>query len=93
MLEQILALGVAAGVGLTVGLVYFWGLWYTLQRLPYSRHPALLMLGSYLLRLGVVLGGLYLVMDGEIVRLGVALLGVLLARMLLVRRLRPTNSA
>lgn len=91
MLAYSLSLVIAAGVGLGVGFIYFWGLWYTLQRLPQSRRPALLMLGSYLLRLAVVLGGLYLIMDEDMLRVSVALLGVLLARVILVRRLRPVN--
>jgi F1F0 ATPase subunit 2 len=79
----------AAVVGFLLGVLYFLGLWYTLQRLPQNGHPTLIIISSFLLRLAILLGGLYWVTDGDALRLGVALLGVLVGRILIMHRLYP----
>lgn len=43
-------------IGLVLGGAYFWGLWFTLRRLPRWRHPFLGMGLSLLTRLVVLLG-------------------------------------
>ena len=89
-----LVLALVAGVGL--GLVYFGGLWLTVQRVPGSGHPGLLVLGSFLGRTVAVVGGIYLaaVLGGEPsdvwARVAVCLVGFLAMRTVMVRRLRPT---
>lgn len=40
--------------GLLMGLFFFGGLWLSVKRLPDSRHPMLLILGSFLVRLVVL---------------------------------------
>lgn len=74
--------------GVVLGLVYFGILWAVVRRLPDSRHPALLAGGSLLARLGLLAAGLLLVMDGSWIRLLAALAGLMVARWLLVRRIR-----
>lgn len=69
----------AAGIGL--GLLFYGGLWWTVRHAADFRRPALALLGSALLRFGVVLGGLYLVGAGVWSRMLLVLLGVLLARL------------
>lgn len=85
-----LVLAWAAGAGL--GLFYFGGLWLTVRRLPDSRVPALLFLGSFAGRLAVTLLGFYLVMDGRWERMLICLVGFLMARQLLISRLRPERT-
>ncbi len=82
----------AALGGLVLGLFYFAGLWFTLQRLPGHPHPALWVGGSFILRLAVSVGGFYLILgpDRSLNRLGIALLAFLVVRVMLVRYLRPT---
>lgn len=75
----------AAGLGL--GAFFYGGLWWTVKRLPAVRHPAAWMLASFLLRAGVSLAGLYWLAAYDLRRLGLALGGWLLARVLLVKRL------
>ena len=82
-----LILALAAGIGL--GVFYFGGLWLTVRRLPTAQRPALLSLLSFFARLGVVLSGFYLAMDGHWQRLLACLLGFLGARVILVRLLGP----
>ncbi|MEY2984035.1 MAG: hypothetical protein RLZZ568_652, partial [Cyanobacteriota bacterium] len=64
-------------------------LWLTVQRLPRTQHPVLLMVGSGLARLGIALIVLYLLAWDYWPRLVAALLGFLLARTLLIARWRP----
>lgn len=73
-------------VGMLLGTCYFGGLWLTVKRLPDSKHPALLSLGSFIVRLGFCLLGFYWVMDGAWKGLLIALLGFLLMRGVLLRR-------
>lgn len=85
--------GLLAGFGgLVLGLFYFAGLWFTLQRLPGHPHPALWVAGSFILRLAVSVGGFYLILgpDRSLPRLGIALLAFLTVRVMLTRYLRPT---
>lgn len=81
----------AALGGFLLGLFYFAGLWFTLQRLPGHPHPGLWVAGSFVLRLTVSLSGFYLCLgpDRSLIRLGIALLAFLMARFILTRRLRP----
>ena len=73
-------------VGLVLGAMYFYALWLTIRRLPQARSPALLVLASALLRLGMLFAGLYWVTaGGHWERLLAAVAGVILARILLTR--------
>jgi F1F0 ATPase subunit 2 len=82
-----LAIPLAAGVGL--GIFYFGGLWLTLQRLPSTRRPELLVLGSFVVRTLLAVAGFFLVFGGHWQHLVAAMVGFLIARTLLVRRWRP----
>ncbi len=72
--------------GLGVGGFYFGGLWLTVQRLAAARRPALLTLGSFLARTGVMVASFYVVMDGRWQRLIACLLGFVLVRTVLLHR-------
>ena len=47
-----------SGVGAILGLIFFGGLKLTLQETAKVKHPALLIVFSYLFRMAVLLGGL-----------------------------------
>jgi F1F0 ATPase subunit 2 len=79
-----------AGIG--IGLFYFGGLWVTVKRLPTTRHPALLTLGSSMGRTGLSLLGFYVAMGGRWERLLACLIGFLVARHFSVRRWRTGNT-
>jgi F1F0 ATPase subunit 2 len=81
------------GVGLVLGLVYFGGLWFTVQKISSSRLPALLTMASFLVRSAAVLLVFYFVMDGYIERLAALMIGFLVSRQILVARLRPKQAA
>jgi F1F0 ATPase subunit 2 len=79
----------AAFAGLALGLLYFGGLWLTVRRITWTAKPALLMLGSFVVRLLVTLCGFYLVMDDSWERLLACLAGFLVVRVVLTRALAP----
>jgi F1F0 ATPase subunit 2 len=79
--------------GLALGLFYFGGLWLTVRRIACCTRPALLMLGSFIVRLLVTLCGFYLVMDGRWERLLACLCGFLVTRFVLTRLARTGEAA
>ncbi|MCB0564383.1 MAG: hypothetical protein KDD01_08400 [Phaeodactylibacter sp.] len=80
-------LALLAGAGL--GAFFFGGLWWTVQKGPSSRQPALLFLGSMLLRSGVALSGFYFVADSRWERMAACLLGFIIMRAVITRLTRP----
>ncbi len=76
-------------VGSVTGILYFGGLWYTVRQLPSANRPTLLLIGSFALRLGLLLTAVYLLASAHWSHLLSALVGILLARTLLIRRLGP----
>jgi F1F0 ATPase subunit 2 len=88
----ILITAFAAGIGL--GTFYFGGLWLTVRRLPKVKRPALLSMCSFFGRLGIIIFGFYLIMDGHWERMImdghwermiVCMIGFLIMRGILVR--------
>lgn len=75
----------AFGAGL--GLLYFFGLWSTVRRLPMLSWAPLWLLVSLFLRLTLMLGGLYWIGSGDWRRFVAALGGIILVRLLLTRRI------
>ena len=76
--------------GMGAGLFYFGGLWWTVRRLPTARQPALLTFGSFLVRTGVSLVAFYFASGGHWQRILASLLGFIIVRVFLVRRIRSS---
>jgi F1F0 ATPase subunit 2 len=89
-MNDILALGMTLLAGALLGVFFFGGLWWTVQKGVASDLPALWFLGSLLLRTGIVLGGIYLVSQGDWSRVATCLVGFLIARTVVVKRLTHT---
>lgn len=85
----LLLAGIAGGV---LGAIFFGGLWWTVRKSMTSPHAALWIFTSLLARMGIALGGLYVVADGQWPRLLAALLGFVLARLLVIRVTRRPNN-
>lgn len=81
----------ALAAGVLAGAAYFGGLWWTVRRIAGVRRPALLLVGSYMGRLAFLGAVLYGVLRTGIVHLLLAVVGILLGRWLLVRRLGGAN--
>ncbi|MFH5836452.1 ATP synthase subunit I [Proteiniclasticum sp. C24MP] len=74
-------------VGALLGAVFFGGLYLTVRKLNSIKHPALFMMLSLILRLVILAGGIYLIMDGEIKNLLSAMAGILIVRFVMIQRL------
>jgi F1F0 ATPase subunit 2 len=79
-------------MGMGAGIVYFGGLWWTVRQLPFVRQPALLTLGSFFVRTGISLTAFYLASGGHWERILTSLLGFIVMRGLLVRRVRAAST-
>ena len=86
-MSDIPVLAAALLAGALLGAFFFGGLWWTVQKGISSERPALWFLGSLLLRTGVVLAGIYFVAQAHWSRLVACLLGFLIARIIVVKRL------
>jgi F1F0 ATPase subunit 2 len=75
-----LMLILACVAGVALGVIFFGGLWWTVQRGVTSAHPARLFLCSAVLRMGIVMVGFYLVSGGDLKRLLVCVGGFFIAR-------------
>ena len=79
--------------GGALGAAFFGGLWWTVRRGAASATPARWFVGSLVVRTAAVLAGFYAVGAGQPVRMGLCLLGFLLARAAVVRATRPISAA
>jgi F1F0 ATPase subunit 2 len=86
---DIVILGLGLFSGLVLGLIYFGGLWWTLERLPRRPRPKLWLANSYILRVAITLTGFFFIMRQSVVSLFFCLFGFFFMRWLLVRRFGP----
>jgi F1F0 ATPase subunit 2 len=81
-------------LGALLGGLYLAALWLTVRRLTRVRRPALWLLGSTLLRLGLLLAGFwYILGDGHWQRLLAALAGFIVVRALTLGQVRSSETA
>jgi F1F0 ATPase subunit 2 len=91
-MTETLSLTLALVIGISLGAMFFGGLWWTVQKGISSRQPALWFLGSLLLRTSLVMAGFYFVARGDWVRLPVCLVGFVAARLIVTRYTRKEAS-
>lgn len=75
--------------GSALGVVFYGGLWWTVQRAMTSKRVGLWFFGSLLVRTVIVLAGFYLVCGDDWQRWLAAVLGFGLARIAVTRFTRP----
>jgi F1F0 ATPase subunit 2 len=90
-IDELLRLVPALLAGLLLGAVFFGGLWWTLRKGLASQRPARWMLGSLVLRTAIVLTGFYLIGGDQSQRLAAALLGFVIARLVVTRLTRTSR--
>lgn len=85
-------LAASCAAGALLGLIFFWGLWTTVNRIIRERYTAAWMLGSFVLRFSLLLTGFYLLarFSGWEHVLSAAL-GFTLSRVFVVYLLRPAH--
>ena len=79
----------SALAGLALGALFFGGLWLTVRRGAGSPRPALWFFVSLMARMGLTLGGFWLVGGSDWRRLLACLAGFFVARLAITRALRP----
>lgn len=85
---------VALVSGVAMGVFFFVGLWWTVRKGVVATMPAAWFLISFIVRMAVVLGGFYwIVQQGEWQHLAMALLGFILVRVLLTRIAPPPRES
>ncbi len=84
ILNQLLALL----LGVSLGAMFFGGLWWTVRKVVSSRRAALWVFGSLLLRTVIVVAGFYFISRDHWGRLPVCLLGFIIARIIVTHLAR-----
>jgi F1F0 ATPase subunit 2 len=84
-LREVLNLITALAGGGLIGLFFFGGLWWTVQKGVLSKHPALLFFGSLLVRMSIALAGFYFIGRDHWERILACLLGFVIARFFINR--------
>ena len=79
-MNEIVYMILAFILGLLLGTIFFGGLWFTIRKLVASKIPALLFLGSFILRVGITLTGFYFISSGRWQRLLICMAGFITAR-------------
>ena len=91
-LTMMMVLMAAFAAGSVLGAIYFIALWQTVRRLPATKSTVRLLLGSFILRIAVVMAGFYFVTGGHWERLAAAMLGFIVIRKILIYRLGPQKT-
>ena len=88
-MSDALTLAWAVGMGVVLGAILFGGLWWTIRLGAVSRRPALVFVGSVLVRTSITLAGFYFVAAGHWDRLLACLLGFVIARLVVTTLTGP----
>ncbi len=83
-MNEILLMIFAPVAGIALGIIFFGGLWLTVKKMVTAKIPALLVLGSFILRIGIVMAGFYFIGSGNWQRLVICLLGFIAARFIVI---------
>ncbi|MGE0487404.1 MAG: ATP synthase subunit I [Gammaproteobacteria bacterium] len=78
--------------GLAVGGAFYGGLWLAVAALPRARHPAVLVLGSFVVRALLVLGVLWWLASVSAVALAAGCAGLLVSRLVTLCMTRPEGA-
>lgn len=91
-MSESLKLVLALPAGVLLGALFFGGLWWTVQRSLVSAQPAILILGSFLLRTVVTLAGFRAALLGGWQALAACMIGFLIARIVVTRIVRQPRA-
>jgi len=91
-MNEILYLMLALIGGIILGTLFFGGLWITVKKAVTSKIPALWIVGSFFLRIGLILIGFYYISLGNWQRLIMCVLGFIAARYIVVQITKSIES-
>jgi F1F0 ATPase subunit 2 len=84
-MNELVSYIIAITAGLILGGVFFGGLWLTVKKTLTSKNAALIVIGSFIFRMGITLLGFYFVGQGNLQRMLFILLGFIVARFIVLR--------
>jgi F1F0 ATPase subunit 2 len=84
-MSEVASVALSLLAGFLLGGIFFGGLWWTIRKGLSAKSPALLFLGSLLLRTSLTITGFYFVAGADWRRLSACLLGFLIARVFAAR--------
>ena len=87
-MNEALNLALALIAGFLLGVFFFGGLWWTVQKGLSSGHPALWFSGSLLLRTSVSVAGFYFASGGHLERLLMCVFGFFIMRRVVLKLTR-----
>ena len=90
-MNETLGLVLALATGVSLGAIFFGGLWWTVRKGFSSRQPALWFVSSLLLRTSIALAGFYFIARGHWESLLVCLLAFVIARVIVTRLTRAAE--
>lgn len=83
-MNDVLLMILAFVAGIALGVIFFGGLWYTVKKVITAKIPALWVLGSFIVRIGIVLIGFYFISSGSWQRLISCFVGFIAARFIVI---------
>jgi F1F0 ATPase subunit 2 len=89
--DLILQLTLAIVAGILLGAFYYGGLWWTVRRVQTAKSPGLLFGASFIIRTFIVIGGFWLVTQGDWPLILVCLAAFIGVRMVMTRRWGPAG--
>ena len=84
MINDMITITLVFAAGLLTGIIFFGGLWFTVQKIVHSKKGSLWVFGSFILRVSVALLGFYLAGAGDFKRLLVCVAGFIAARFIVL---------
>lgn len=77
-------------IGLVIGLLYFGGLYFSTQKLDDVKSPGFLMIGSFILRMVILIFGLYYLAQTNYQSVLLGFVGIMLVRVVLVTKVKDS---
>jgi len=90
-MNETVTLVLALVTGVLLGVMFFGGLWWTVQKGVSSKRSELWFFCSLLLRTSIALAGFFFIARGHCERLLVCLLGFVMARLIVTRLTRAAE--
>lgn len=78
-------------IGVGLGFLYFGGLWLSVQKINTALYPALWMISSFVIRIGILLITFYWLVMVSWTNLAVAFIGFLITRSVFIQRFKPVK--
>jgi F1F0 ATPase subunit 2 len=70
--------------GFVLGVIFFGGLWFTVKKAVASKNTALWIAGSSIIRIAIVLTGIYYISEGSWQKMVLCMVGFIVARFMVI---------